>query len=311
MSSKKIVYPAVPSRFNDEKWNQILDFIRGQGHIPFDHRCGVPFEDFEEGLGRERTLKFLIGTMHCCDMLWIFGCSEGVMGEWKAILDISNTKAPCSIRVSAEFDPEWQEYYKMLSPKYGDLLTQVRARQKLFAFVGPRAIGKSFWIDRLINHYGGRLGQVKTNSSRGLRNEADYRSYNLMSREEFEHGIEKGKFLEHDIYHGHYYGCSMSEIFKVLDRGQNGILAITPSGSSKLFAERDKMNLSIICLKPESEDVLMRNFKRRGIADPVEQERYLKEATDFTPPSNVYYKTVWISGCADIDEGRLISALQL
>ncbi|MFA5987806.1 MAG: hypothetical protein WC797_04130, partial [Candidatus Paceibacterota bacterium] len=72
---KEIVYPAVPSRFADEKWREIISFIRDQGHAPFDHRRGAPYADFEHSIGRPRALDFLIGQMERCGLLGVFGCS--------------------------------------------------------------------------------------------------------------------------------------------------------------------------------------------------------------------------------------------
>ena len=217
------------------------------------------------------------------------------------------------VKVFPEFDLEWQKYYDKLSPRFGDLTSRLRARQRVFAFVGPRAIGKSYYIDRLIARYAGMLEGVKTNTTRKRepRDDIGRQAYNFMTPEDFGLGIKDGYFLEHDIYFGNHYGSSISEIYKVLDRGLHGIFAITPPGSAKLFEWRSKINLSIICLRPESVEVLLKNYDRRGIVDLGKREQYLSETKNFLPPNGVDYQTVWISGCLETDEARLVDALRL
>ncbi|MBI5139938.1 MAG: hypothetical protein HZA94_00610 [Candidatus Vogelbacteria bacterium] len=101
----KIVYPIVPSRFNMEAWDKILQSIRRQGYTPFDHRRGASFKDFEIGLGRAKTLSFLI-NMKQCDAVWIFGISEGAMGEFKVAIEMQKLNRNVEIRCFQNFDPE-------------------------------------------------------------------------------------------------------------------------------------------------------------------------------------------------------------
>lgn len=309
MTGKQIIYPAAPSRFSTRKFNDLIRFIRKHGHAPFNHRPGVSFDDFEENIGRARTLEFLIKAMFACDSLWVFGCSDGVMNEWKRMLDEKADGK--NIRVFPEFDPDWEEHYKRLIPKYGDLFKRQREKQKLFLLVGPRAIGKTFWINKLIDRLGGVLSQAKTNTTRPARNEADHQSYNFMNMKEFEDNIRIGNFIEHDSYHGAYYGSTFSEIYKIFDRGQHGIIAITPKGSSAFFAQRKKLNLEIICLRPENDRIIPKNLDRRGILDSMERMTYINESSNFVPPEGVEYETVWISGETETDEQRIIKALNL
>jgi guanylate kinase len=238
------------------------------------------------------------------------------MGEWKMRLDLWDNGGLGNIRVFPEFDSDWNEYYTKLILEFGDLSLRLRAKHTVYAIVGPRAVGKTFWMKRLVTCLGGEnfgvLKQVKTNTSRPPEErDKNDQTYKFWSREDFERGLSDGKFLEHDTYHGHLYGSSMNDVYEVLDSGRDGIIAITPLGSQKLFEQRDKVNLSIICLRPESFKLLLDNFKRRGMTDTEDMARSLEEARDFAPPHGVSFQTVWLSGDLKEDETRLLTALNL
>ncbi len=311
-SKNKIVYPVVPSRLKDDIWRQILDFIRQQGCTPFDHRRGAPFEDFELCIGRNKTLAFLIEVMKICDAIWVFGISEGVMGEFKAALDMNDAMGEKRIEILGfyGFDPEWEKYYNRLKPKYGDLIARLRGKFRLIALVGPRAVGKTFWTDALISFYGNRLARIRNTTTRQPRDDRDRLSYNFISEEEFRRGIAAGYFLEHDIYHDVYYGSSMNSILETL-ADRHGIFAITPSGAQALYNKRFRINLSIIFLRVKSEAILRRNLTHRGIIDRGEQEKLLQEARQFTLAEDIEHQVIELTGDVNIDEQQLLSAIDL
>ncbi|MBI3633879.1 MAG: hypothetical protein HY226_06370 [Candidatus Vogelbacteria bacterium] len=310
MIAKKIVYPIAPSRLNNETWDKILNFIRKQGCTPFDHRRGAPFDDFELKLGREKTLLFLKNIMTQCDAAWVFGISEGGMGEFKSALDMRDTGSQIEILCFYDFDPEWEKYYEKLKPKFGDLISRLRGTNKLIALVGSRAVGKTFWADQLIATYGERLVRVKNTTTRSPRNERDHLTYNFISEKDFRCGIEAGNFLEYDLYNGAYYGSSMGSIREVLTN-HHGIFAITPNGAKELYRRRFELNLTIIFLKTESEDVLMKHFAKRGIPDPLEQAKLLREANEFNLPDHIPHQVVSITDDPVIDQKRLLSVIDI
>lgn len=307
LAKKKIVYPAVPSRLSNEIWGKILAFIRKEGHVPFDHRLGVPFNDFERGLGRGKTLKFLIDIMKQCDAVWIFGMSEGVLGEFKTALDMRDSGSDIEVAGFYGFDPEWDRYYRDLGQKYGDPITRFRGKNRLIALVGQRAVGKTFLIDRLVGLAGHNVGRIKNTTTRKPRDKRDHLSYSFISKREFRRRLQGGYFLESDVYRGEYYGSCMASIQETL-RVQDGIFAITPPGAEKLYEKSFGINLSIILLQPESDAVLRRNLVSRGITDPLEQQRILQTVSQFALPVNIPHKLVKLCGDADVDMERLLFA---
>ncbi len=308
MKPSKIVYPVVPSRFNDETWDKILDFIRIKGYVPFDHRRGVPYKDFELGLGRAKTLDFLIRVMKQCDAVWIFGISEGAMGELKVAIEMKEGGSSIEILGFYNFDPEWDKYYEKLRKKYGDLIAHLRGKRRLIILVGPRAVGKTFWSDKIISIFGNRLGRIKNTTTRPPRDEKDHLSYRFVSKRVFKQEIREGKFLEYDKYRGRYYGSSVDSIMEVL-ANQDGIFAITPNGAARLYENRFGINLTIILLRAQSDETLIRNFISRGIVDKLQQEKLLLEAHQFCLPLNVPHIIVELSGDENVDQEQLIRAI--
>lgn len=302
MTPGKIMYCAIPTRLRHLS-EQIKKMVREYGFtpvVPFD--LG-PYEDFEGNprIGRERTLELMLHLMYACDIVGIFGISEGVLGELKGALDIGT-----EVRVFHGLDPLWEEKYEEYKGRYSDLLARLRGENHLIALVGPRAIGKTFWSDRLLDQFHPGLVRVRNTTTRPPRDNNDHNSYRFVSTKEFREGIVAREFLEWDEYASQLYGSSFEEIRKVLDH-TSGIFAITPNGAIALNNHRLEFNLKIILMIPDSEKVLRENFERRKITDPVEQDRLLIDARNFALPSNVEHEKVVITGDIARDHKALIN----
>ncbi len=301
--SGKILYCAIPTRMRDFG-PQAKEIARLAGYSPVMPFDALTYEDSEGGpLSRERTLRFDLELMRCCDTLGIFGVSSGVMGEFRDALERG-----MDVRAFYGHDPEWEKQYETLTLKFGDMFSELRGPHSLVALVGPTAIGKTYWSERLLGVFDGRLAMVRNTTTRKPRNDKDLGLYNFVSREEFESGIAERRFLEHDEYLGNYYGSSMSAIREVL-AGQNGVFAITPSGAVALHERRFEINLSIILLRPADDNVLVKNFLRRNITDPAEQARLIRESKKFRLPPDIGHKTITLTATAE-DEFKIVSAVE-
>ncbi len=308
--ARKIMYCAFPTRMLKGENNftsQAKQVARSAGYspvVPFD---ALSYEDSEAGpLSRERTLKFDIDLMRCCDTLGVFGIAPGVMGEIRDAMYHG-----LEVRVFYGYDPKWENEYETLKDYHGDLLAELRGPYRLIALVGQSAVGKNFWSERLIENFGSYLKGVKNTTTRDRRpgkEKEDELTYNFVSREEFEDGIAKGRFLEHDEYLGNYYGSSMDSIRSVLS-STNGIFAVTPSGAVALHGRRFEINLTIVLLKPASGVVLKRNLELRGITDPAEQQKLLEQGDKFHLPPEISHKVVEITGDTFTDRNNLLSAI--
>lgn len=303
---EKIMYCAMPSRLQHLR-EQVQKIALECGYaptIPFD--VG-PFKYFEGGIiGRPETLRFMIDYMKICGTVGIFGISPGVMGELKTALDEGK-----KIRVFPGLDPEWDSMYEKLArdPANGDLFARLRGLKQLLDLVGARAIGKTFWSDFLIKYFGERLRRVKNTTTRAPRNKEDYKSYRFIGKEEFKRGVKEHQFLEWDDYQGSFYGSSLKEIRRVLNK-THGIFAITPKGATELNKHRLEINLTTILLVPGSKKVLLQNFDRRGIADPQKRAELLADAKNFTLPPEVKHQKIVITGNTEEDEKNILKIVE-
>lgn len=306
---ERIMYCAFPTRLRHLR-EQVKQIARAWGYapvIPFD--IG-DFEDFEGNprIGRPPTIEFMLhvlgGRKSGCGTLGIFGISDGSMGELKCALD-----AEKPVRVFPGLDPEWGKMYEQLKCKYNDLLARLRGNNQLVALVGARAIGKTFWSEFLLKHFGERLKRVKNTTTRTSRNKEDRKSYQFVREEEFKKGIQEYQFLEWDKYQSNYYGSSLKEIRKVLNK-THGIFAITPRGATALNSHRLEINLTTILLVPELEKVLLQNFDRRGITDPKKHAELLGDAKNFTLPPEVRHQKVVVTGDTEKDAKNILKIVE-
>lgn len=303
-AKNKIMYCAIPTRMRD-KAEEIRSAVRKMGYapvIPFD--VG-PYEDFEGGaVGRERTLDFMMHVQRFCDACGLFGISEGTLGE----IDYAQ-KSGQEIKMFPSYDAEWDIVYDNLNKKHDDPLAKLRGPYRLFAIVGPSAVGKTFHIEKLLRQFSEKLRRIKNTTTRKPRDNSDKESYQIVSREDFEKKINENRFLEYDNYLGEYYGSSLENIQAVLNT-TSGIFAITPRGAMALHDHRYEINLSIILLKPESNDMLRKNLLRRGVNDNRRQDELIKKAGEFKLPANIKHTVVTITGENNEDEKRILKVFE-
>ncbi len=309
---KAMMYVAHPTRI----WKaggsgRIIGFVRQKGFAPVNPFLCGEFDDFEGGrVGREGTLQWTLHLQRGCHWSGLCGISDGTMRELEDRLKWDKEKL---MRVfyaddnGVPFDPQWEEQYAIFSRKYGDLFSELRGKNKLVAFVGPSAVGKTYWIERLIGKFSSRLSRVKNTTTRPPRDPHDERYYNRVSAERFMEGSELNEFLEHDRYLGHYYGSSLIEMRRVLS-SHHGIFAMTPSGAAELHKARFEMNVRFVVLRPASESVLLKNFTRRQEKDSAKIAESLKKAADFRLPGDIPHETLELTGTR-YDEERVLDLI--
>ena len=312
--SNAMMYVAHPTRFwHAGKSDRVVEFARKKGFAPVNPFLCGDFKDFEGGLvGRDATLEWTLHLQRGCYWSGYFGVSDGVMRELADRLKWDKEKR---MRVFYEdddgvpFDPQWEAQYEVLKNKYGDLFAKLRGRNRMIALVGPSAVGKTYWIERLMQRHPGILRRVKNTTTRPPRDERDRHYYNRVRVEQFLEGVKNLEFLEHDKYLGHHYGSSLSEIRRVL-QGYNGIFAITPNGALELNRCRFEINVSIVLLRPASEEVLLKNFQRRGEEDGAKLSESIRRAKEFVLPDHIQHHVLELTG-TKADEERVLGLISL
>ena len=127
----------------------------------------------------------------------------------------------------------------------------------------PSGCGKGSVIEGLLkNDSKTRWLSVSTTSRAPRSNDIPGKTYNFVTREEFEKKIEEGYFLEYTNYAGNYYGTPKEFIGEKLNSGIDVILEIEIEGANnikKLIPEA-----LFIFIMPPSLKEMVRRLKKRG-----------------------------------------------
>ena len=103
----------------------------------------------------------------------------------------------------------------------------------LLVVSGPSGSGKTTLCRRLADS-----GEVRYSISCTTRQprpgEVDGRDYHFLSREEFEHRLAAGDFLEHAEVHGNLYGSLKSEALSRLGEGTDVVMDIDVQGAGQV-----------------------------------------------------------------------------
>lgn len=135
-------------------------------------------------------------------------------------------------------------------------------RGLLFVVSAPSATGKTTVVERLVAVCPG-LVQSRSYTSRparpGERNGVDY---NFVSRQEFEHMIAEGQFLEWADVFGNLYGTGRQETESRLAAGTDLVLVIDVQGAGQV---RKRMEEAIgVFVLPPSFEVLEQRLRARS-----------------------------------------------
>jgi guanylate kinase len=154
---------------------------------------------------------------------------------------------------------------------------------------GPSGVGKGTLIRALRERFPGLELSISATTRRPRPGEEDGRDYHFLSREEFDHRLAAGDFLEHATYAGNRYGTPRSELRRVADGAERGlVLEIELQGARQV---RDALPEAMqVFIAPPSIDALRARLATRG-SDPPEvveerlrvAERELEAQGEFEP----------------------------
>jgi guanylate kinase len=149
------------------------------------------------------------------------------------------------------------------------------AEAKVFVITGPSGVGKGTLIKMLLEREPDLALSVSATTRAPREGEVDGRDYHFLSKEDFEHRLARGEFLEHALYAGNMYGTPRSE----LDRARgNLVLEIEVEGARQV---RDALpEATQVFIAPPSEDALRERLERRRTDSPEEIERRLARAKE-------------------------------
>jgi guanylate kinase len=144
---------------------------------------------------------------------------------------------------------------------------------RVFVITGPSGVGKGTLIRGLME----RLEQLELSVSATTRaprpGERDGVDYHFLTREQFDHSVARGDFVEHADYAGRSYGTLRSELEDRMRAGVPVVLEIEVQGARQVRAAMPEAVQVFIA--PPSLEALRTRLIGRGTDDSTEVDRRL------------------------------------
>jgi len=131
---------------------------------------------------------------------------------------------------------------------------------------GASGSGKSTIINKVINHFGGKMALLPSSTSRKIRpGEKEGQNYYYLTEKEFEDAIKRGEFIEFQkvFENGHYYGVSRLRYNDYSKKYPLLIKDVDVLGVENIKKEKDIDAVSIY-IDAGSDEVVRERLIKRG-----------------------------------------------
>ncbi len=154
----------------------------------------------------------------------------------------------------------------------------IERRGTLIIISSPSGGGKNSVINALLKDFPDSTRLVTTTTRPMRPGEGQGVDYYFIPKEEFEKKLDRGDFLEHNVYAGHYYGTERRRLEELLASYILVFSQIEVNGKHQL--DRAGVRHLAIFLMPESLEVLRARILERGGLDVEAIEKRLMIARD-------------------------------
>jgi guanylate kinase len=146
------------------------------------------------------------------------------------------------------------------------------ATGKLIVISGPSGAGKTSICKALLERLPRATWSVSATTRAPRANEVSGKSYEFITREEFERRERAGEFLESATYVGHRYGTPRKAVEAALADGRNVVMEIEVQGGMQVAAEMPD-SVRIFVLPPSMESLRARLEGRKTEVNDVMAKR--------------------------------------
>lgn len=140
-------------------------------------------------------------------------------------------------------------------------------RAHLFVISAPSGTGKTTIRGAIEKKCPGIRFAVSLTTREPRPGEKDGVDYYFIDKQEFQAGIESGRFLEWAEVFENYYGTDRQQVEELLKKGYQVILDIDVKGASQVKAHFP--DVTTIFVLPPSMDALEKRLRKRGTEDDV------------------------------------------
>jgi guanylate kinase len=160
----------------------------------------------------------------------------------------------------------------------------------LVVVCGPSGVGKTTLCRKLVEE--GLVVSLLTCTTREPRDgDVNGVDYHFLSKEEFEHHLASGDFLEHALVHGNHYGVLREVLEESLKTGKCPILNVDYQGAATLRSLYPKL-LDIFVDVSELE-ILRERLMKRSLDSSEVVERRLVQAAKERKQSHLFKARVY------------------
>lgn len=155
-------------------------------------------------------------------------------------------------------------------------MTTDPGNRELFVIAAPSGAGKTSLINSLLETFPDLVFSISDTTRPPRRGEANGKEYHFIGPETFRERIAAGRYLEHALVFGNYYGTDRKQVQALWAQGKDVLLEIDVQGAAQI--RKSHPEACQIFILPPSVNALEERLKGRGLDQPDIIARRLNEA---------------------------------